>query len=76
VEKFLVIFEGDHYLSTNRTSTDQTAPEEATPSYDIQAAYIIPFYKLFLEDDERYRPFLYGDMRSTMSVTSYTKSKM
>jgi predicted dienelactone hydrolase len=75
-EKFLVVFEGDHYLSTNRTSTDQTAPEEATPSYDIQAAYIIPFYKLFLEDDERYRPYLYGDMRSMMSVTRFDKSKM
>jgi dienelactone hydrolase len=75
-EKFLVVFEGDHYLSTNRTSTDQTAPEEATPSYDIQAAYIIPFYKLFLESDERYRPYLYGAMRSMMSVTRYDTSKM
>ena len=75
-EKFLVVFEGDHYLSTNRTSTDQTAPEDATPSFDIQAAYIIPFYKLFLESDERYRPYLYGDMRSMMSVTRYDKSKM
>jgi len=75
-EKFMVVFTGDHYLSTNRTSTDMMAPEEATPSYDIQAAYIIPFYKLFLESDERYRPFLYGDMRSMMSVTRYEKSKM
>jgi hypothetical protein len=75
-EKFLVVFEGDHYLSTNRTSTDQTAPEDATPSFDIQAAYIIPFYKLFLESDERYRPYLYGDMRSMMSVTRFDKSKM
>jgi len=75
-EKFLVVFEGDHYLSTNRTSTDQSAPEEATPSFDIQAAYIIPFYKLFLESDERYRPYLYGSMRSMMSVTRYETSKM
>ena len=75
-EKFLVVFEGDHYLSTNRTSTDQSAPEEATPSYDIQAAYIIPFYKLFLENDERYRPYLYGAMRSMMGVTRFEKSNM
>jgi hypothetical protein len=60
----------------DRTSTDRTAPEEATPSYDIQAAYIIPFYKLFLESDERYRPYLYGSMRSMMSVTRYDTSKM
>ena len=74
-EKFMVVFGGDHYLSTNRTSTDQMAPEEATPSYDLQAAYIIPFYKLFLEDDERYRGFLYGSMRSMQSVTRFDKSK-
>ncbi|MEY4578088.1 MAG: hypothetical protein RL701_2791 [Pseudomonadota bacterium] len=74
-EKIIVVFEGDHYLSTNRTSTDTTAPEEATPSFDIQAAYIIPFYKLFLEDDERYRPYLYGDQRSMMSVTRFDASK-
>jgi predicted dienelactone hydrolase len=75
-EKFLVVFQGDHYLSTNRTSTDDTPPEDATPSFDVQAAYMIPFYKLFLESDERYRPYLYGDLRSMMSVTRYEKSKM
>ena len=74
-EKFIVVFQGDHYLSTNRTSTDQSPPEDATPSYDIQAAYMIPFYKLFLESDERYRPYLYGDQRSMMGVTRYEKSK-
>ena len=75
-EKFLIVFQGDHYLSTNRTSTDNSPPEDATPSYDIQAAYMIQFYKLFLEDDERYRPYLYGDQRSMMGVSRYVKSKM
>ncbi len=73
-DKYLVVFEGDHYLSTNRTSTDTTAPEEATPSFDIQAAYMIPFYKVYLEDDERYRPYL-GEMRSMEGVTAFESSK-
>lgn len=75
-EKFLIVFQGDHYLSTNRTSTDNSPPEDATPSYDIQAAYKIPFYKLFLEDDERYRPYLYGDQRSMVGVSRDIKSQM
>ncbi|MET0385919.1 MAG: hypothetical protein ABW321_08165 [Polyangiales bacterium] len=74
-EKILVVFEGDHFLTTNRTSTSPSEPKEATPSFDIQAAYIIPFYKLHLEDDERYRPFLYGDMRSMDGVTDFQSSK-
>jgi hypothetical protein len=37
---------------------------------------MIPFYKLFLESDERYRPYLYDDaMRSTEIVTSYMANK-
>lgn len=76
-EKFLVVFEGDHYLSTDRTSgIAQGMPAVANENYDIQAAYMVPFYKLFLESDERYRPYLYGAMRSMMSVTRYEKSKM
>jgi predicted dienelactone hydrolase len=77
-EKFLVVFEGDHYLSTDRTSGIAAGMEaNATPSYDPQAAYMIPFYKLFLESDERYRPYLYDDsVRSKDIVTSYMHSKM
>jgi predicted dienelactone hydrolase len=76
-EKFLVVFEGDHYLSTDRTSgAPLGTPATATESYDVQAAYMVPFYKLFLESDERYRPHLYGAMRSMMSVTRYEHSKM
>jgi dienelactone hydrolase len=73
-EKFMVEFAGkDHYLSTNRTSDDDM---HATPSFDPQAAYMIPFYKLFLEDDERYRPYLYGDLQVKEPVSKYEHSKM
>jgi hypothetical protein len=76
-EKFLVVFEGDHYLSTDRTSgIAQGMPAVANEKYDPQAAYMVPFYKLFLESDERYRPYLYGAMRSMESVTQYEHSKM
>jgi dienelactone hydrolase len=75
-EKFLVVFEGDHYLSTDRTSgVPQGMPAVANDNYDPQAAYMIPFYKLFLESDERYRPYLYGDQRSTTEVTRFECSK-
>jgi hypothetical protein len=40
-----------------------------------QAAYMIPFYKLFLEGDERYRPYLYGAMRSMLNITRFESSK-
>jgi predicted dienelactone hydrolase len=75
--KFLVVFEGDHYLSTDRTSgIPQGMEANATPSFDPQAAYIIPFYKLYLESDERYRPFLFDDaMRSKTIVTSFMSNK-
>ena len=76
-EKFLVVFQGDHYLSTDRTSGIAASMQaEANENYDPQAAYMIPFYKLFLEDDERYRPYLYGSERSMEIVTSYETSKM
>jgi predicted dienelactone hydrolase len=75
--KFLVVFEGDHYLSTDRTSgIPQGMEANATPSFDPQAAYIIPFYKLYLESDERYRPFLFDDaMRSKTIVTAFLSNK-
>ena len=76
-EKFLVVFEGDHFLSTDRTSgVAASMMAVANDNYDDQAAYMIPFYKLFLESDERYRPYLYGDKRSMMNVTRYEHSKM
>jgi dienelactone hydrolase len=75
-EKFLVVFEGDHYLSTDRTSgIPQGTPAKANENYDPQAAYMVPFYKLFLEGDERYRPYLYGSMRSMTKVTRFESSK-
>jgi triacylglycerol lipase len=73
-EKIYAEFAGkDHYLSTNRTSEDD---KSATPSFDPQAAYIIPFYKLFLEDDTRYRDYLYGDKQVKEPLSKYMHSKM
>lgn len=75
-EKFLVVFEGDHYLSTDRTSgVSASMMATANANYDPQAAYMVPFYKLFLEGDERYRPYLYGAMRSMTKVTRFESSK-
>lgn len=77
VEKFLVVIEGDHYLSTDRTSgVPQSEMAVANENYDPQAAYMVPFYKIFLESDERYRPYLYGSERSMEKVTDFQKSKM
>lgn len=76
-EKILVVIQGDHYLSTDRTS-GVAASEMAVvnENYDDQAAYMIPFYKLHLEDDERYRSYLYGADRSMTNVTDFTANKM
>ena len=64
-EKFLVEFASQgHFLSTDET-TDWTS----------QAAYIMPFLKLFLEDDERYRPYLYSDMTPAGLVSRYEHSR-
>lgn len=73
-EKLYAEFAGkDHFLTTNRTSTDA---KTATASFDPQAAYIIPFYKLFLEDDARYRDYLYGDKQLKSALSKYEHSKM
>jgi hypothetical protein len=76
-EKILVVISGDHYLSTDRTS-GIAASEMATVNemYDDQAAYMIPFYKLHLESDERYRTYLYGPERSMTNVTDFMANKM
>lgn len=76
-EKILVVISGDHYLSTDRTS-GIPASEMATVNemYDDQAAYMIPFYKLHLESDERYRTYLYGPERSMTNVTDFMANKM
>ena len=76
-EKILVVIQGDHYLSTDRTSGIPASEKAvANENYDPQAAYMIPFYKLHLEDDERYRSYLYGADRSMTNVTSFTANKM
>lgn len=72
-EKILAVFKGkDHFFSTNRLSGGSG---DNGPAYDSQASYIIPFYKLFLEDDERYRPYLYGDMRDAEALSDFQHSK-
>lgn len=76
-EKILVVIQGDHYLSTDRTSgISASEMAVANDNYDDQAAYMIPFYKLHLEDDERYRKFLYGPERSMTNVTDFRANKM
>jgi hypothetical protein len=46
----------------------------ANASYDPQAPYMVPFYKLFWESDERYPDYLCGAMRSRTAVTRYEHS--
>jgi len=65
VEKIFAEFRGaDHYLTTNRTTM-----------WDDQARVMVPFYKLKLEDDERYRPYLYGGMEPKDALSRYEHSK-
>ena len=63
-------------LQTGLSGIPAGTPAVANDNYDAQAAYMIPFYKLFLESDERYRPYLYGAMRSQDEVTRYETSMM
>ncbi|MDD9968770.1 MAG: hypothetical protein OXR73_21195 [Myxococcales bacterium] len=49
VEKYYVEFGGaSHFLTSNSRGSH----------YDVQSRYMIAFYKLYLEDDERYREIL------------------
>lgn len=64
-DKTYAEFKGaDHFLSTNRAQM-----------MDEQAHYMVAFYKLHLEDDERYRPFLYGDKQLMSALSRYEYSK-
>jgi len=40
-----------------------------------QAHYMVSFYKLHLEDDERYRPHLYGDKQLMSALPRFEYSK-
>jgi dienelactone hydrolase len=72
-EKILAVFKGqDHFFSTNALNANSG---KNGPAYDSQAAYMISFYKLFLENDERYRPYLYGDKRDASVLSDYQHSK-
>lgn len=65
VEKIFAEFKGaDHYLTTNRTTM-----------WDDQARVMVSFYKLKLEDDTRYEPYLYGGMEPKAAMSRYEYSK-
>lgn len=50
----------DHYYSTNQ-NRDHVA----------EAHVMVAFYKLYLEDDERYKPYLYGDKKLASAFSKY-----
>lgn len=65
VEKIFAEFRGaDHYLTTNRTTM-----------WDDQARLMVSFYKLKLEDDQRYAPYLYGGMEPKDALSRYEYTK-
>lgn len=65
VEKIYAEITGaDHFISTNLGG-----------SHDVQARYAVAFYKLHLEDDERYSTYLYGKDHTANAFSKYDKSK-
>lgn len=65
VEKIYAEFKGaDHFLSTNRGT-----------KFDQQAHYMVAFYKLQLEDDDRYSDYLYGDKQLKDALSKYETSQ-
>jgi dienelactone hydrolase len=65
VEKIFAEFKGaDHFLTTN-----------AGVMWEEQSTLMVAFYKLKLEDDQRYAPFLYGGMEPKAALSRYEFTK-
>jgi hypothetical protein len=65
VEKIFAEFGGaDHFLTTN-----------AGALWEEQSALMVAFYKLKLEDDQRYAAYLYGGMEPRAALSRYEFSK-
>lgn len=65
VEKVFAEFRGaDHFFTTNRSI-----------KWEDQAAMMVAFYKMKLEDDERYAPYVYGDKRPMSALSRFESSK-
>jgi hypothetical protein len=65
VEKIYAEFKGaDHFLTTNNGRL-----------WEEQSAVMVAFYKLKLEDDTRYAPYLYGGMEPKAALSKFEFSK-
>jgi dienelactone hydrolase len=65
VEKIYAEFKGaDHFLTTN-----------AGTLWEEQSMVMVSFYKLKLEDDQRYAVYLYGGMEPKAALSKYEFSK-
>lgn len=65
VEKIFAEFRGaDHFLTTNSGAF-----------WEEQSALMVAFYKLKLEDDQRYAAYLYGGMEPKAALSRYEFSK-
>ncbi len=65
VEKIFAEFKGaDHFLTTN-----------AGALWEAQSVVMVSFYKLHLEDDQRYLPYLYGGMEPKADLSRYEFTK-
>jgi hypothetical protein len=62
---FLEIADGDHFVANNSAKT----------LYGLIGSYAIAWLKLYMEGDERYRDFIYGDACSR-NVAAFSRYEM